>query len=310
MEKLTFLPKMINPTERARDALCGDRQTSASTTGILLKSELLVLKMLQVCRQSSAISLKPPETMNRINARHASGWEGNTELGQRALPGEPGQPSQQRTPLALVRIAQQPLACSCRAWSHRVRCLGVAEATGDVGRWQGQARGDGGELGAVQRCAGFPGPADGTHIARSRRPAPWDKSHRNPHRPAWPWPAKHPGLHWDCERASLSFSPFHPPVQRTTAVCSFTWVIDSLAGIPALAAAAEISVSALRNISLCTQSPTGQPELHPRLQHLGVGMANLAGKAPGWLSEGRTPPPILVENVVFSLAVLQFSFWE
>lgn len=222
MEKLTFLPKMINPTERARDALCGDRQTSASTTGILLKSELLVLKMLQVCRQSSAISLKPPETMNRINARHASGWEGNTELGQRALPGEPGQPSQQRTPLALVRIAQQPLACSCRAWSHRVRCLGVAEATGDVGRWQGQARGDGGELGAVQRCAGFPGPADGTHIARSRRPAPWDKSHRNPHRPAWPWPAKHPGLHWDCERASLSFSPFHPPVQRTTAVCSFT----------------------------------------------------------------------------------------
>lgn len=213
---------MINPTERARDALCGDRQTSASTTGILLKSELLVLKMLQVCRQSSAISLKPPETMNRINARHASGWEGNTELGQRALPGEPGQPSQQRTPLALVRIAQQPLACSCRAWSHRVRCLGVAEATGDVGRWQGQARGDGGELGAVQRCAGFPGPADGTHIARSRRPAPWDKSHRNPHRPAWPWTAKHPGLHRDCERASLSFSPFHSPVQRTTAVCSFT----------------------------------------------------------------------------------------
>lgn len=170
MEKLSFLPKMINPTERARDALCGDRQTSASTTGILLKSELLVLKMLQVCRQSSAISLKPPETMNRINARHTSGWEGNTELGQRALPGGPGQPSQQRIPLALVRIAQQPLACSCRAWSHRVRCLGVAEATGDVGRWQGQARGDGGELGAVQRCAGFPGPADGTHIARSRRP--------------------------------------------------------------------------------------------------------------------------------------------
>lgn len=141
---------MINPTERARDALCGERQTSASSTDILLKSELLLLKMLQVCRQSSAISLKPPETMNKINARHTSGWEGNTEIGPTALPGGPGQPSQQRIPLALVRIAQQPLACSCRAWSHRVRCPGVAEATGDVGWWQGQARGDGRRAG---RCA-------------------------------------------------------------------------------------------------------------------------------------------------------------
>lgn len=146
------------------------------------------------------------------------------------------------------------------------------------------------------------------HDPAARCPAPWDKSHRNPHRPAWPWPAKHPGLHWACEQASLSFRPFHPPVQRTTAVCSFTWVIDCLAGISALAAAAEISVSALRNISLCTQSPTGQPKLHPQLQHLGVGMANLSGKAPGWLSEGRTPPSWL-KTLIFYMVVLQFSFW-
>lgn len=99
---------MINPTERARDALCGDRQTSASTTGILLKSELLVLKMLQVCRQSSAISLKPPETMNRINARHTSGWEGNTELGQRALPGDQGSPHSRGHPWPLWELLSSP----------------------------------------------------------------------------------------------------------------------------------------------------------------------------------------------------------
>lgn len=128
------------------------------------------------------------------------------------------------------------------------------------------------------------------HDPAAHRPTPWDKSHRNPHRPAWLWPAKHPGLHWACERASLSSSPSHPPVLRNRAVCSFTWIIDLLAAISALAAAAEISVSALRNISLCTQSPIGQPELHPWLLHLGAGMADLAGQAPGWLSQGRTPP--------------------
>lgn len=302
---------MINPTERARDALCGDRQTSASTTGILLKSELLVLKMLQVCRQSSAISLKPPETMNRINARHASGWEGNTELGQRALPGGPGQPSQQRIPLALVRIAQQPLACSCRAWSHRVRCLGVAEATGDVGRWQGQARGDGGELGAVQRCAGFPGPADGTHIARSRRP-PSCATGQIPQKSPSPCLALDSKAPW----SPLGLRASQPVLQSFSSPCAENHGCLQLYLSYRLSCRHPGSCSSCWNIGLCTQK---YQSLHSEPHRTAWATPTAATPGcrygqPGWKGSRmvvwREDPPTLVENVDFSLAVLQFSFWE
>lgn len=46
-----------------------------SATDISFKSKLLVLKMLQVCRQSSATSLKPPESPEQ-DKRQAHQWVG------------------------------------------------------------------------------------------------------------------------------------------------------------------------------------------------------------------------------------------
>lgn len=248
---------MINSTERARDALCGDRQTAVSSEDISLKSKVLVLNVLQVFRWSCEISLKPSESTEQHNCQahpwvqgQQWAWPEGTASGTRVA-------SQQRTLLSPLKRAPKALVYPHLVWSHRERCPRcswnhmVGKVRGMVGQgerwWQGKEQWRE-HWAAHSAVRGFQAQqmALTSHAPAACSPTPPDKSHTDLHCPAWP-SSKTPITHWAYEWACLLPSHSPPsPVLTTMADCSFTWITDFPAHLLALAPAAKMPDLTLR----------------------------------------------------------------
>lgn len=226
---------MINSTERARDALCGDRQTAVSSEDISLKSKVLVLMCCRFSGEAVKSAWSHLKALNSITAKHTLGCKDSNELGPKALPVVLGWPHSRELCCPHWRELRRPL--STLTWSGAtVRdAHGVAETTWWA-RWEawlgkvrggGRARSNGGSTG--QRTA----------LCTVSRPSRWH-SHRTlllpaaPHRQTNPAqistalpgrPAKHPSL------TGLMSEPVYYSVILPPPPCWQPWLIAALLGL-------------------------------------------------------------------------------
>lgn len=283
---------MINSTERARDALCGDRQTAVSSEDISLKSKVLVLMCCRFSGEAVKSAWSHLKALNSITAKHTLGCKDSNELSLKALPVVLGWPHSRELCCPHWRLLRRPL--STLTWSGAtVRdAHGVAETIWWA-RWEVVA-GQGamaGALGSAQRCARFPGPADGTHIARSCCLQP-HTARQIPHRSPLPCLAVQQNTHhslglWVSLPTTQSFSSLPRADNHGWLQLYLDYRLScTLTG----------SCTSCQNAWFDTQSPMEQPELHSPPLHLHVGTAKLAEQVPGWLFRGETPTWVETES--------------